>query len=251
MAVAAVFTGMLGLALGSFLNVVIHRLPRGMSLARPRSACPRCGTPVRPGDNVPVLSWFLLRGRCRGCAEPISFRYPAVEALTALLCVVVFLVKGDGWELWPGLALVLLMVPVAFIDLDLHIIPNRLMAIGAVLAVGLTAALSPGDLVEHLVAGAAAGGLLLVAAIVRPDGMGMGDVKLAGVMGLFLGLAVIPAMFAAFVLGSLAGVVVMLRTEPGERRGKGIPFGPSLAAGAVLALLAGEPLVRWYAETFV
>src|SRR4051794_26597346 len=154
----AVFAGMLGLAVGSFLNVVAYRLPRGESLSRPGSHCPSCGTPVRPSDNVPVLSWLALRGRCRACRTAISGRYPLVEALTAALCVAVVLAGGPEAGTLLGLAFVLLLVPVAFIDLDHRIIPNKLTGPGAVVALALLAIVDPGALPEHLIAGAVAGG---------------------------------------------------------------------------------------------
>ena len=245
----AVFAGVLGLAFGSFLNVVAYRLPRGESLSRPRSRCPSCGTPVRPLDNVPVLSWLALRGRCRTCRTGISVRYPLIEALTAALCAAVVLASGPEPETLLGLAFVLILVPVAFIDLDHRIIPNKLTGLGAVVAVALLAVIDPGALPEHLLAGAAAGGFLLAAALAKPGGMGMGDVKLAAVMGLFLGRAVAPALFAALILGSVVGAAVMARR--GMRRGTTIPFGPWLALGGVAGLLAGEAVVDWYLAAFL
>jgi leader peptidase (prepilin peptidase) / N-methyltransferase len=250
-AVAAVLAGCFGAAVGSFLNVVIWRLPRGESVVSPRSSCPRCGTPIRPRDNVPVLSWALLRGRCRDCGAPISARYPLVEALTALLCVVVVVVLGPGPDAWIGLALVVLLVPVTFIDLDHRIIPNKLLAVGAVAAVALVALLEPDALVEHLLAALAAGGFLLVAALAYPSGMGMGDVKLAAVLGLFLGAAVAPAMFAAMLAGSVVGAAIIARKGAREGRKTAIPFGPYLAFGGVVGVLWGEALVDWYLRSFV
>jgi leader peptidase (prepilin peptidase) / N-methyltransferase len=239
-----------GALFGSFLNVVIWRLPRGESVVAPRSSCPQCATPIRARDNVPVLSWALLRGRCRDCKAAISPRYPVIEALTALLCVAVVVVLGPGTQAWLALALVLLLVPVTFIDLDHRIIPNVLMAIGAVSALTLVAVLQPDALVEHLLAAAGAGGFLLVAAIAYPAGMGMGDVKLAAVMGLFLGRAVAPAIFAALVAGTVVGGLVMARFGMKEGRKKGIPFGPWLAFGSLVGLFAGDDLVDWYLDTF-
>ena len=242
---AVVLAGVLGLAIGSFLNVVIHRLPLGQSLSRPRSRCPGCEGQLRSRDNLPVVSWLALRGRCRGCGGPISARYPLVELLTAVLCVAVVLTEGADRDVWLGLAFVLLLVPITFIDLDHRIIPNKLTALGAVVAIALVAILEPGQLAEHLIAGVAAGGFLLLAAIAYPAGMGMGDVKLAGVMGLFLGRAIAPAMFAALVAGSLVGIVVMRR----HGRKAGVPFGPFLALGGLVGLFAGDALVDWYLDT--
>jgi leader peptidase (prepilin peptidase)/N-methyltransferase len=250
-AAVAVLAGCLGAAFGSFLNVVIWRLPRGESVVTPRSSCPGCGTPIRARDNVPVLSWAVLRGHCRDCGAAISARYPLVEALTALLCGVVVLVLGPGPEAWIGLALVLLLVPVTFIDLDHRIIPNTLMAIGAVAAVALVAALEPDQLVEHLIAAVAAGGFLLAAALAYPAGMGMGDVKLAAVLGLFLGAAVAPAMFAAMLAGSLVGALIIARKGAREGRKTAIPFGPYLAFGGLVGVLCGDALVDWYLHSFV
>jgi len=247
----AVFAGMLGLAVGSFLNVVAYRLPRGESLSRPGSRCPSCGTPVRPYDNVPVLSWLALRGRCRSCRTGISIRYPLIEALTGALCVAVVLAGGGEPDTLLGLAFVLLLVPIAFIDLDYRIIPNKLTGPGAVLAVALVAILHPGDLPEHLLAGVLAGGFLLAAAVAKPGGMGMGDVKLAAVMGLFLGAAVAPALFVALVAGSVVGLALMARRGVRDARGTTIPFGPWLALGGVAGLFAGDAVVGWYLQTFL
>jgi leader peptidase (prepilin peptidase) / N-methyltransferase len=249
--VAVLLAGCLGAAIGSFLNVVIWRLPRGESVVAPRSSCPQCATPIRARDNVPVLSWALLRGRCRDCKAAISPRYPVIEALTALLCVAVVVVLGPGTQAWLALALVLLLVPVTFIDLDHRIIPNVLMAIGAVSALALVAVLQPDALVEHLIAAAGAGGFLLVAAIAYPAGMGMGDVKLAAVLGLFLGTAVAPAMFVAMLAGSVVGALIIARKGAKEGRKTAIPFGPYLAFGAVVGALYGDAMVDWYLRAFV
>jgi leader peptidase (prepilin peptidase) / N-methyltransferase len=240
----------LGAVFGSFLNVVAYRLPRGESLSRPRSRCPGCLTPVRPYDNVPVLSWLLLRGRCRACGELISVRYPLVEAGTGALCALVVLAKGPDEDALLGLALVLLLVPVALIDLDHQIIPNRLMLIGAVLAPPLVLLTAPDVLVEHLVAACAAGGFFLVAVLAYPRGMGMGDVKLAFVLGLFLGRDVGPALFLALIAGTLVGAAVIARKGVADGRRTKVPFGPFLALGAIVALFAGDATVEWYLGTF-
>lgn len=240
----------MGAVLGSFLNVVAYRLPRGESLSRPRSRCPGCLTPVRPYDNVPVLSWLLLRGRCRACREPISARYPLVEAGTGLLCALVVLAKGLDENALLGLVLVLLLVPVTLIDLDHRIIPNRLMLIGAIAAPALVALTQPEALLEHAVAAVAAGGFFLVAVLAYPRGMGEGDVKLAFVLGLFLGRDVGPALFVALVAGTLVGAAVIARKGVADGRKTAVPFGPFLALGAVVALFAGDAMVEWYLGTF-
>jgi len=240
----------LGAVFGSFLNVVAYRLPRGESLSRPRSRCPGCLTQIRAYDNVPVLSWLALRGRCRTCRTPISARYPLVEAGTGALCALVVLAKGPDEDALLGLVLVLLLVPVTLIDLDHRIIPNRLMLIGAVLAPALVVLTAPDALVEHLLAAGGAGGFFLVAVLAYPRGMGMGDVKLAFVLGLFLGRDVGPALFVALIAGTLVGAAVIARKGAAEGRKTAVPFGPFLALGAVVALFAGDAMVDWYLATF-
>jgi leader peptidase (prepilin peptidase)/N-methyltransferase len=249
-AAGAVLAGIFGALIGSFLNVVAYRLPRHESLLHPGSRCPRCETPIKPYDNVPVLGWLWLRGRCRACGAAISWRYPLVEAVTALLYAGVVVRFGADRDVWLGLVFVTLLVPVTLIDLEHRIIPNVLMAIGSVAAVALVLATRSGDLVQHLIAGAAAGGFFLIAAIAYPAGMGMGDVKLAGVMGLFLGRAVGPAIFAALVSGTVVGAILIARLGAREGRKAGIPFGPWLALGALVGLFAGDDLVDWYLDTF-
>jgi leader peptidase (prepilin peptidase) / N-methyltransferase len=249
-ATGAVLAGILGAIVGSFLNVVAHRLPRGESLAHPPSRCPSCGEAVKPYDNIPVLSWLLLRGRCRHCKQPISARYPIVEAGTGLLCALVVLVKGADEDAIIGIVLVLLLVPLTLIDLDHHLIPNKITYPGAVLGIALVAVLETDSLVEHLVAAAGAGGFLLVAAIVQPRGMGMGDVKLAFVLGVYLGRAVVPAIFVALIAGALVGATIIARMGVEKGRKAGIPFGPWLSLGGVVGLLAGDEIVDWYLDNF-
>jgi leader peptidase (prepilin peptidase)/N-methyltransferase len=239
-----------GLALGSFANVVAYRMPRRESLVRPRSRCPECGAQVRAYDNVPVLSWFLLRGHCRDCGARISARYPLVEAVMALLWAAVVLTQDGAASIALGLAFVTLLVPVALIDLEHRIIPNRLLAPFALVAVVILAVAEPSRLPEHLVAGAAAGGFFLLAALAYPRGMGMGDVKLAAVMGLYLGRSVAPALLAALLLGSVVGVVVMARVGTAAGRKTAVPFGPFLALGGLVGLFAGPAIVDWYLTTF-
>jgi len=242
---------LIGAIFGSFFNVVAYRLPRGESLSHPRSRCPGCETPIKPYDNVPILSWLALRGKCRACGSGISLRYPLVEAATALLCGLVVLAKGFDEDAILPLVFVLLMVPVTLIDLDHRIIPNKLTGPGAVVAVVLVAVLQPGALVEHLVAGVSAAAFLFVALMAYPGGMGMGDVKLAGMLGLFLGRAVGPAMLVALVAGTVVGGVVMAVKGVKAGRKTAIPFGPFLALGGLVGLFAGDAIVDWYLDTFV
>jgi len=239
-----------GLLVGSFLNVVAWRLPRGESLVAPGSRCPGCAHPVRFYDNVPVLSWLALRGRCRDCRTAISARYPLVEALTAALAAGAMLASDGLRDALLGLVLVALLVPIALIDLDHRIIPNRLTALGAVAALAIGAATDLDGVPQQLIASAAAGGFLLLAALARPGGMGMGDVKLAGMLGLFLGREVAVALLVALVAGTLVGVAVMAQRGVREGRRTAIPFGPFLALGGVAGLLAGPAIVDWYLSTF-
>ena len=240
-----------GLIIGSFLNVVAYRLPARVSLATPGSRCPACEVPIRPYDNIPVLSWLLLRGRCRSCAAPIAARYPLVEALTAVLFAAVVAVHpDDAAKLVLGLVLVAFLVPIALIDLDHQIIPNRLTLPAAVLAIALGTALDPGGEIERLIAGAVAGAVLALPSLLHPKGMGMGDAKLVAVLGLYLGASVAPAFFVAFLVGTIGGVAIMLRKGMAQGRKTRVPFGPFLALGGLVGVLAGDELVQLYLSTF-
>jgi leader peptidase (prepilin peptidase)/N-methyltransferase len=239
-----------GLLIGSFLNVVAYRLPRGESLVKPRSRCTSCGEEVRPYDNVPVLSWLLLRGRCRHCGEQISPRYPAVELVTAITFGLVALVRGVDAGLLLDLPFAAMLIAVANIDLEHRIVPNRILLPLAVWGVAATAVVHPGSLPESLIAGAAAFTALLLTALAYPAGMGMGDVKLAGVMGLYLGVSVLPGLLTAFFLGSVVGIAIMARHGASARKA-GVPFAPFLAVGALVGLLAGPELIDLYTRTFL
>jgi leader peptidase (prepilin peptidase)/N-methyltransferase len=251
MALTPPIFGVLGLLVGSFLNVMIARLPADESLVRPRSHCPHCGHGIRFYDNVPVLSWLLLRGRCRDCRESISARYPLVEALTGALCALAVVAKGGDEDALLAVAFVLVLVPVAFIDLDHRIIPNRILLPGAVAAVVILAVTDPERLPEHLIAGGAAGLFFLLAALAYPSGLGMGDVKLAAVMGLYLGSSVVPALLVALLAGSLVGVTIIARDGVAAGRKTAVPFGPFLALGALVGLFWGPLIVAWYGDAFL
>jgi leader peptidase (prepilin peptidase) / N-methyltransferase len=245
-----VAVGVLGALVGSFLNVVIHRLPRGESLVSPRSHCPECRRPIGPRDNVPLLSWVVLRGRCRHCRTRISGRYPLVEALTVVTFVAVALTRGLHPELALYLPFAAMLIAVAGIDLDHRIIPNKVLLPAAVWAVAAGTLIHPGALPEMLIAGGSAFLFLLLAALAYPSGMGMGDVKLAGVMGLYLGAAVAPALLAAFLTGSVVGLALLLRQGASARK-RGVPFAPFLALGGLLGLLVGHELIRLSADRFL
>jgi leader peptidase (prepilin peptidase)/N-methyltransferase len=243
--------GALGALVGSFLNVVAWRVPRGESIVKPRSRCPQCETQIKARHNVPVVSWLALRGRCAYCANPIPARYPLVEALTAVLFAAVVAATGASSEAILGLVLVTALVPITLIDLDTQRIPDAITAPAAVLAVLATAVLQPDELVPRLLAAAIAGGAFLLLALAMPGGMGMGDAKLVAVLGLFLGSAVVPALLIAFAVGSLAGLVIAGRVGMQAARKTKVPFGPFLALGGVAGLMVGGQIVSWYATTFV
>ncbi len=245
------FTGLFGAIFGSFLNVVAYRLPRHESVVTGASHCTSCGTPVKPYDNVPILSWLLLRGHCRKCSAPISPRYPLIESLTAMLCIGAVLTHDSAAGITLSVLLILLVLPAALIDLEHRIIPNKITALGAVLAIALGTILDPGAEPTRLIAGAGAGGLLLIAALAYPGGMGIGDVKLAGVMGLFLGTSVIPAILVALIAGVLVGALLTARKGARAARKTAVPFGPFLALGAVVAIFAGPSMIHWYTTTFI
>jgi leader peptidase (prepilin peptidase)/N-methyltransferase len=250
MVVAVVAAALAGLLIGSFLNVVAYRLPRGESLSHPGSRCPGCGAPIAPYDNIPVVSWLLLRGRCRRCGEPISIRYPLVEATTAVLYALVVIAKDDALGIALGLLLVTALVPITLIDLELRLIPNRITLPAAVAALLAAVILDVSFVPEQLIAGAAAGGFFLLAALAYPRGMGMGDVKLAGMLGLYLGRAVAPAIFAGLIAGVVVGAVIVARKGAREGRKTAVPFGPFLALGGVFGLVAGDAIMDAYLSRF-
>ena len=246
LAFAVAVAGAFGATIGSFLNVVAYRLPRRESLVRPGSHCPGCGVAIKAYDNVPVLGWLWLRGRCRSCRAPISPRYPLVEALTAALAAAVVLTQHSAAGVVLGLVLVAMLVPIALIDLEHRIIPNRITLPAAVAAVAIGVALDLKGVPEQLIAGAAAGGFLLVFVLAYPRGMGMGDVKLAAVLGLFLGRSVAVAILAGVLTATLVGAVVIARVGVEKGRKTAVPFGPFLAFGGVVGLLAGPAIMHWY-----
>lgn len=242
---------LLGLAVGSFDNVAAYRIPEGISLWSPRSFCPRCGSQIAWYDNIPILSFLLLRGRCRRCGGAISLRYPIVELASGLLFLAVFAKLGFEWraELVPHLFLVTVLVILSAIDLQHQIIPNRVIypSIPLALAAMGGVALARGDagIILRSLAGLAIGGVPLgLLALFLPRGMGMGDAKLAAFTGTFLGFQQLTALFLAFLTGSLAGIALI---AAGRRDRKSrIPFGPFLALGALLALMFGERIWSLY-----
>lgn len=250
MVAAAAFAFLGGLLAGSFITVVAYRVPRGESIVGPRSRCPACGTQIAAYDNVPVFSWLILRGRARCCGVAISPRYPLTElALGALYAATVLVLWGEGGEIALGLVFVSVLMAVTLTDLERRIIPNKILLVGAVAAVAIAAVTDPGSLPERAIAAAAAAGLLFAAALAYPRGMGLGDVKLAATMGLFLGREVGPAIFVALLAGALVGLAMIARDGAAARK-RAIPFGPFLALGGVVGLLYGDQLVNWYLGAF-
>lgn len=244
-----------GLVIGSFMTVVVHRLPKGESLWSPRSRCPSCGAQIGARDNIPVLSWLLLRGRCRRCGARISVEYPLLELATAGLVVLAAIRYPNPWHAVLVGGLLALMPGIALIDLRHRIIPNRLMYPSLILFPALVVlARSVGDAADPVRAGIGFllfGGILFVVAFVS-RGMGMGDVKLAALIGLVLGSLglrfVGVAAGAAILFGGLGGVVALAM---GRGRKSAIPFGPYLAAGAVVAGLWGDEIASWYIGRFL
>jgi leader peptidase (prepilin peptidase) / N-methyltransferase len=251
MAAAASFAFLGGMIAGSFISVVAHRVPRGLSIVGPRSQCPSCGAQIAAHDNIPVISWLLLRGRCRRCGEPIPARYPAVElGLGAAFVATVLVLWDDPAQLAMGLVFVATLAAITLTDLERRIIPNRILLASALAGLAIAAIADPTSLPERMIAALGAGGLLLLTALAYPKGMGMGDVKLAALMGLYLGRAVAPALLVGFLAGALVGVGLLLR-EGAAARKRGVPFGPFLALGGVVGLLAGNELIDWYLSTFL
>lgn len=269
--VVPILVGVLGASIGSFLNVVIHRVPRGLSVVSPPSACPACGTRIRATDNIPVLSWLLLRGRCRACREPFSVRYAVIELVTALVFAGLAALAAPGILTAPTAALAAAAVleliallwfagigiALAAIDLDTHRLPDAIVlpSYGVLAALLGGAALLAGD--GEAAARAAAGAgilftLYLLLALISPRGMGMGDVKLSGVIGLVLGWvgwsALAVGALAAFLLGGLVGLALIVLGR--ARRSTGIPFGPWMLGGAWVGILLGDPIARAYLALF-
>lgn len=239
-----------GLIAGSFVTVVAHRVPQGESIVGPRSRCPGCGAQIAAYDNIPVFSWLLLRGRGRCCGESISARYPLAElGLGLAYLATVLVLRHDPAQMAMGLVLVTALMAVTITDLERRIIPNKILLVTMVAGVAIAAIFDPSSLPERAIAAAAAGGLLFLAALIYPSGMGLGDVKLAAVMGFFLGRNVAPALLVALIAGSVVGLALIAR-EGASARKKAIPFGPFLALGALVGLLAGNQLVDWYLGTF-
>lgn len=245
--------GVLGVLVGSFLNVVIARVPSGRSVVTPRSKCPKCDGVILPRDNIPLLSWFLLRGRCRSCREPISVRYPLVELLTGLVYAAVAARFGFSAETVAFLYLATVGIALAAIDLDCHRLPNVLTlpsyVVGFVL-LGVAAVIeaTPMRLLGACVAMASMLVVFFALAVAKPGGMGLGDVKLSGVIGLYLGYLgvgyVLVGVFLSFLIGGIAGITLLLSGRANRRTA--IPFGPALIAGTLIAIFCTPAVTGFY-----
>lgn len=246
----SIVLGVLGLLIGSFLNVVIYRLPQGQSIVWPGSHCPACGQGLKAWELIPVLSFLIQKGQCRNCRSPISWRYPAVELLTGALFFFAGLSSLSTYlhpaRLFLNLVFIAALIALAFIDLDTFRLPDPLTL--PLLGLGIAGAFFvPGGpaLWESIVSALSAGGVFLVIALAYPQGMGLGDVKLVAAMGAFLGFpAIFQAVFAGSLAGSLVGIFLLARGQ--KRFRQQIPFGPYLAFGAIFTLLWGSYLLNWY-----
>jgi leader peptidase (prepilin peptidase)/N-methyltransferase len=245
-AALAAFAFVPGLAIGSFLNVVVARFPQGLSLARPASACPSCHAPIARRDNIPVVSYLLLRGRCRNCRATIAWRYPVVELVTAGLVVACFVAFGATLEAVVAAFFCAVLVTVSAIDIERYVIPNRIVLPAAAVVLVAQTALDPS--LEWVLAGLGAAAFFFVAALAYPAGMGMGDVKLALLLGFQLGRTVPIAIFVAMLAALVPSVYLLVRHGRAARKMK-IPFGPFLALGGIVALFAGDDLLDAYLET--
>ena len=247
-----------GLIIGSFLNVVIYRVPAGMSVVSPPSSCPACGTAVRSFDNVPVVSWMVLGGRCRSCRTRISVRYPIVELSTAAAFGLIAARIGISWTLLPELAFAAGLISLAAIDLDHFLLPRKVVYVtGVMVALGILAAAGLQDRWGHfgvaVICGTASFGVFFTINAVRPAWMGFGDVRLAGLIGLALGWLgpwyLVVGFMAANLAGAVVGVAMMLLGRASRRTP--LPYGLFLAGGSVLAILIGGQVIHWYHQHFV
>jgi leader peptidase (prepilin peptidase)/N-methyltransferase len=234
------------LAVGSFLNVVASRLPIGRSVSTPRSACPHCDAPIRPRDNIPLLSYLLLRGRCRDCRASIGWRYPTVELGTAVLAAACVADFGVSLHALAGAVFCAALVTISATDIERRIVPNRVVLPATVVVLTLMLVWRPS--IEWPVAGFGAALFLFIAALAYPSGMGMGDVKLALLLGVAVGRAV-PVALMVGMLSALVPSAVLFARHGAAARKMAIPFAPFLALGGVVGLFAGPAIVHWYLQT--
>jgi len=239
-------SGLLGLIAGSFLNVVIHRVPLRRSVVWPASHCPVCGEPIEPRDNVPLLSYVVLRGRCRSCKARISARYPLVEALTGVLFAGAAYEFGLGLDLLSALALILVLIALAGTDLEHRLLPNAIVGPAALVGFALSVLDSPERWWVYLVSALAVAGGLFALAIAYPGGMGMGDVKMGGMLGAFLGPYAALAVFLGALCGAITGGLLMAAGKMQRRHA--LPFGVFMALGGIVTLFVGPELWGLYLD---
>lgn len=241
-----------GLVIGSFLNVCIFRLPEGQSILSPPSRCPHCGEHLRPWDLFPVLSWLLLRGKCRYCASPVSGRYAIVELLTGLLFLICFSVVGLSFELIKALIFASFLIVITFIDLDHQLILDKVLIwmAGAGVIINLWLGFPMPGALNMLLAAAVGGGVLLLIAVLTRGGMGGGDIKFMAVLGLWLGWPyILVVLLLSFIIGGVAGLLLLLFKVRGRK--DFIPFGPFIAIAAYITLIFGVDILFWYMHRFL
>lgn len=245
-----VFTFIFGLCIGSFLNVCIYRLPAAKSISHPRSSCTNCGELIRFYDNIPVISYMILKGRCRFCSEPISLRYPVVEILTGLFALITFVKYGLTLEALIYFIFIAALLVITFIDIDHQIIPDVITLPGIPIFFIASFALPEINYLESILGILIGGGSLLLVAwtynlITKKEGMGGGDIKLLAMLGAVIGWkGVLFTIFVASAVGTISGMLVMLKTR--KSRKLAIPFGPFLAIGGITYVFFGSQLIFWY-----
>lgn len=246
----ALFLFIIGLFIGSFFNVCIYRIPRGESIAFPPSHCPSCGLRIKPYDLVPVISYVFLRGRCRSCGERISLEYPAVEMLTGLIYMLLYLKYGFNIDLLKYMVLFSLLIIVSIIDLKHSIIPFKLMIAGYLAGIIFAAIgyILNGDILTYIFGFLIGGGVILIIVLIS-GGMGGGDIQLMSVIGLFLGFKLsILSLLLSFIIGACAGLTLILLKKKNYR--DYIPFGPWLSLAACISIFIGDMLISWYISLY-
>jgi len=242
--------GLLGLIVGSFSNVCIYRIPRNESIIFPASHCPKCRKTIKPIDNIPLLSYILLKGRCRNCKGKISIQYPVVELLTGLTYLIIYVIYGLSIQTLIYIILSSALIIIAFIDLNEHIVPDVISLPGIVIGFIISFFVPYISFVNSALGVVVGGGIILVIGLVgsvifKKEAMGGGDVKLAAIIGAFLGWRyIIISLFLGFFLGALAGIILILSKI--KKREDAIPFGPFIALGSIITILWGEKIISWY-----
>ena len=240
----------LGLIVGSFSNVCIYRIPRNESVIYPASHCPKCRTKIKPVDNIPLLSYILLKGRCRNCGSKISIQYPVVEFLTGLIYLIIYLIYGLSIQSLVYIILSSALIIIAFIDLQKQLIPDVISLPGIVVGLILSFIVPYISFINSALGALVGGGIILIIAwvgsiIFKKEAMGGGDIKLAAMIGAFLGWRyTIISLFWGFFLGALTGIILIMTKI--KKREDAIPFGPFIALGSIITLLWGEKILSWY-----